>query len=87
MGCLCSNLQLALQLWDPALHQMDIIEENPSTILDIFIKDSLCRLLLTLAHGNEGQLAVLDTLALLVGVDFNLLGGRVPGEENEKDGG
>ena len=50
MGSLCSNLQLALQVGDPALHEVHIVQEHPATLLGILVQDGLCRAFLTLHH-------------------------------------
>ena len=80
------NLELALQRGDPTLHEVHVVEEHPTSILGVLVQNSLRHGLLTLTHGNHGELTVLRRLAKAVGQRLNLFGGRVSREENEEDG-
>ena len=48
VSSLSSNLQLALQVGDPALHEMHIVQEHPAALLGVLVQDCLCRPFLTL---------------------------------------
>mmetsp|Transcript_5033 Transcript_5033/g.13421 ORF Transcript_5033/g.13421 Transcript_5033/m.13421 type:complete len:561 (+) Transcript_5033:232-1914(+) len=47
---LCGNLQLALEMWDPTLHEVDVVQEDPTTLLGVLVQHSLGDGLLTLSH-------------------------------------
>ena len=56
---LSSNLQLALQVGDPALHEMHIVQEHPASFLGVLVQYGLCWALLTLhtiRHSKPMQL-------------------------------
>ena len=65
---LCSNLELALEPRHPALHEMYIVEEDPATFLDVLVQACFSRLLLSLTHGDQGQVAFLDRVVHLIGI-------------------
>lgn len=48
VSSLSSNLQLALQVGDPALHEMHIVQEHPAALLGVLVQDCLCWPFLTL---------------------------------------
>mmetsp|Transcript_4404 Transcript_4404/g.9508 ORF Transcript_4404/g.9508 Transcript_4404/m.9508 type:complete len:303 (+) Transcript_4404:1934-2842(+) len=87
MRCLSSNLQLALQGGDPALHEVHVVQEHPATLLGVLVQGGLSGGLLALSHADECELAVLHCLSNLVGVLLNLLAGAVAGEQDEEEGG
>ena len=55
MGSLCSNFQLALQVGDPALHEMYIVQEHPAALLGVLVQNGLCWPFLSL-HTNSQDL-------------------------------
>ena len=50
MSRLSLNLQRTLELGQPRLHQVDVVEKHPASCLAKVLKQLLCDWLLTLAH-------------------------------------
>mmetsp|Transcript_46012 Transcript_46012/g.147008 ORF Transcript_46012/g.147008 Transcript_46012/m.147008 type:complete len:392 (+) Transcript_46012:521-1696(+) len=81
------DLELALELRDPALHEVHVVQEHPAALLGVRVQHALRRLLLPLPHRDDSELAVLHCLSEGICEDLDLLGGRVSGEKDEEDGG
>jgi len=61
-----SDLQLPFKNLHPLAHQMNILQEDPATMLSVIIQCLLCCRLLTLPHADVPKLFVFDREALLL---------------------
>ena len=69
------------------LHEVNVVQEHPASLLHVLVQSSLGWLLLPLSHGDEGQVAPLDAVVMLVGVHLQVLCRGVSREKDEEHGG
>jgi len=53
MSSLSRNLQLALQVGDPALHEVHVVQEDPATFLGVLVQNGLSWPFLTLHNRSH----------------------------------
>jgi len=70
---------------EPALHEMQVLKQNPVSLLGCIEQRILGRLLLTLTHRDIGELLVADGNFVLGSHSLNLRCGVNSGEQHEED--
>lgn len=53
VSSLCCDLQLALQVGDPALHEVHIVQEHPATFLGVLVQNGFSWSFLTLRNNRS----------------------------------
>mmetsp|Transcript_17843 Transcript_17843/g.45064 ORF Transcript_17843/g.45064 Transcript_17843/m.45064 type:complete len:573 (-) Transcript_17843:2097-3815(-) len=86
VGTLLRLLELTLKGLDPHRHQVDVLQEDPSSLLHAPIKRLLCHRLLPLPHGNVDKLPILDGVSLLLEQRINVANNVCSREEVEEHG-
>mmetsp|Transcript_57669 Transcript_57669/g.137354 ORF Transcript_57669/g.137354 Transcript_57669/m.137354 type:complete len:402 (+) Transcript_57669:1360-2565(+) len=87
MGELFDDLQRALQVFQPGLHQVNVLQHDPSTFLCHLVQAVQGDLLLALAHGDVQQLPVRLCLAQLSSQGLDGGRGVHTWEQHEEEGG